>query len=255
MASWLSSECAATVIELVSRIDSGDISLVPEVVARHDAVNNTTSCVLVSTVSNEIIEAERRAIALKEENDQLERQIRLDMLSCDVFIKDVEARSKDADVRAKDVEVRAKDIEVKEKELALVKHEVDQKMQIEDAVIERKRRQIQLLDSTREDIHTYIALKDELVGPASERMSDNPLMQNLDLTTLAAEIGFKHVTDEMWRVIGPIISREYRMRYGAPPRKTRKHCNGSLRAVNVYTERDYDWIRTILQRELTRFRR
>ena len=248
LARWLSPEFAVSVSVLVYRHSSGDMSLVPEVVARHDTINNTTSRVLVSTVSNDIIEAERRAAAIKEENEQLERQVRLDMLSCDVLLKEIEAKSKD-------VEVRAKDVEVKEKELALVKHEAVQKMQLEDAVLERKRRQVQFLNESREDVHLYVALKDELVGPASERLRDLPIMPNLDLTTLAAQVGFTGVTNDAWRAVGPIISKEYRMRYGGPPQKTRKLCNGANHFVNVYTERDYDWIKTILRRELPKHKR
>ena len=235
-----------TVIELVSRIDSGDISLVPEVVSRYDAVHNTTSRVIVSTVSNDLIEMEKRAALLREENEQRERKILLDLKACEV-------RKEECKVRREEAETEHVSLSNKERALALTKQESEQKMQLEDAFIEKKRRKLRLLEEARTDVHTYIAIKDELEGPASERHPEISYMRNRDISTLSRELGFKRVKNARLSDIGKKVLKEYHTRYPeeVAPRQVEKLCNGGLRKVYVYEEKDYDWIKAILRRELS----
>jgi len=225
LAQWVSPVLAVKVAQWVARYIAGDISLVPEVVARHDVVNDTTSRVAVATVSNEVLEAEKRVAVLKQENDQLALRQKLEL----------------------------HDLDIREKNLVLQKREIEQKLKLEDAAIERKRIQLQVIKSAEDDIHTYTALKYDLIAPIASAHPENAILQNKDLTTLAAELGFRRVPTETLSAIGSIISAGYRNRYGMRPPKTRKLCNGSNRSVNVYTEWDYGWIRDILRDELPKF--
>jgi hypothetical protein len=97
LAQWLSPAFAVKVTKWVARYIAGDITLVPEVVARHDAVYDTTSQVLVNTAENEAIEAARRAAALKDENDQLERGVHLRMLELDMKGKELSFVKREAE--------------------------------------------------------------------------------------------------------------------------------------------------------------
>jgi KilA domain-containing protein len=67
LAQWISPKFAIQVSKWVLRYLSGDLTLIPEVMKQHDAVHDTTTTALVSTVDNEVI---RRQKTL--ELDQLE---------------------------------------------------------------------------------------------------------------------------------------------------------------------------------------
>lgn len=53
-ARWLSPEFAVKVSRLVNRFRMGDLSLISAIVQRSDIINNTSSTVVVNTVSNEL---------------------------------------------------------------------------------------------------------------------------------------------------------------------------------------------------------
>jgi KilA-N domain len=56
LAQWISAKFAVQVTDWVFRFMSGDLSLVKEVVQRHDEINNTQSSVLVDTISKDLAE-------------------------------------------------------------------------------------------------------------------------------------------------------------------------------------------------------
>jgi len=229
LAHWISPISAVKVTRWVAGYISDDIFLVPELVSRHDMANNTTDRVAVAKASNELLEMETRIAALKRENEQLAFRQKLELQACEC--------------RAKQLENDGNALWNREKNLTLEKREVEQKLDLEDLVIKRKRVQLQATKSA----------EDNPVTPTNLTPPENVFLQNKDLTTLAAELGFRCVPSETLSAIGSIISAGYRNRYGMRPPKRRKMCNGSNRFVDVYTDRDYGWIRDILRDELPKF--
>lgn len=240
LAQWLSPEFAVDVSIWVARYISGDISLVPEVVARHDEIHATTSSVLVRTVSNDILEAEMRIETLQRENEQTALQLQLNRAAR-------EERERELTVRRQAVEITSKELDNKERNLTLETNAAEAKLEIE-------RKRIQTLEALKEtDVQEFVARRDELTSECADRNPDLPVLHNLDLTTLAREVGFKHVPKTVWYYVGPIIMKEYLRRYGTRPRKVQKLCNGAIRSVNLYTERDYNWIKDMLRRTIPQY--
>ena len=91
-----------------------------------------------------------------------------------------------------------------------------------------------------------MAIKDDMIAPIASSGVDIPVIQNRDLTTLAGELGYKNIPGNVWAIVGPKISKAYHDMHGTGPPKTKKHCNGALRDINVYTDVDVPWIKGLL---------
>jgi KilA-N domain/Zinc finger, C2H2 type len=83
LAQWISAKFAVQVTDWVLRFMSGDLSLVREVVQRHDEINNTESKVCIDTMSRELIEAKtqnqeyvQQIQVFKSLNSNLENQVK-----------------------------------------------------------------------------------------------------------------------------------------------------------------------------------
>lgn len=69
---WISPTFSVKVIDWVHRFLNGDISLVKDIVDRHDEINNTKSEVLINTLSNQLEESKTHISRLENSNQQLE---------------------------------------------------------------------------------------------------------------------------------------------------------------------------------------
>ena len=85
------------------RCASGDLLLIPEVVARHDVIHDTTSVVMVQSVDNKILEQER------------ENETKRDALKLQKEVLEVEEQA--IVVRNQAVEVKFKELKADELEL------------------------------------------------------------------------------------------------------------------------------------------
>ena len=216
---------------IVRRFVQGDITLVNDVLEQHDAVHNTVSAALVVTKPNEeLVERKLRAkvefaeLALKEKRLELE-------------IKEVSLEERKVFVEKERVACKKADVEC-------TSFEIDN--------MERTR-------DTLDDVHVYTCIKDDFIQrkrlasspPTSPNKDTNP-MHNKDITTLAHDAGFGHISDEDRRALGQTLAKEYRLRYhGATPRKTQKLVNGANRPVNVYPPCDFFWVTEVIKRHFS----
>ncbi len=72
LAMWISPTFSVKVIDWVHRFLNGDITLVKDIVDRHDAVNNTTSEVLITSLNNKLDEYKSNIQILESSNKNLE---------------------------------------------------------------------------------------------------------------------------------------------------------------------------------------
>lgn len=71
-AMWISPEFSVEVTDWVERFMRGDITLVKDIVDRHDAINDTKSEVLIKTLSNQLDDYKSNIASLEESNKNLE---------------------------------------------------------------------------------------------------------------------------------------------------------------------------------------
>jgi flagellar biosynthesis chaperone FliJ len=84
LAQWVSPEFSVQVSKWVRRYLQGDITLVRDIVDRHDALNNTRSEVLITTLSNQVEEYKTQLNTLENAVETLRTQItNLNKLHCD----------------------------------------------------------------------------------------------------------------------------------------------------------------------------
>lgn len=72
LAMWISPKFSAKVVAWSRRFMQGDITLVKDIVERHDQLNNTKSDVLITTLSNQIEEYKSNIISIQNTNKNLE---------------------------------------------------------------------------------------------------------------------------------------------------------------------------------------
>ena len=247
LAQWLSPLFLVDVVRWVGRYLSGDLSLIPEIVERHDVVNNTTSKVIVSTIDNELLERERRISVTKEEQELEERRICL-------MKQDAEVHKLLLENKKVELDNMNGELDTKERELSLEKQQAEQEFELEDKRQEREHQRVQLLREAEQqhDVHSFIAVKNALVGPASEQHRDIPELQNVDLSTIAYELGCTAaLTQNVLCKLGCAAVTEYRRRHGGTsPPKTKKHCNGALRDINMYPPTERKWLDTLVKAHL-----
>ena len=83
LAMWISPKFAVQVTDWVYKFLSGDLSLVKEVVDRHDAINNTASKIFIETHNKQIAEYRDQINELKITTDKLKSKIEdIHKLSC-----------------------------------------------------------------------------------------------------------------------------------------------------------------------------
>ena len=70
-AEWVSEEFEALVEDVMAKFVSGDVSLIPEIIERHDEANDTTSRVLVQTIDSELGQTRYKAIQRNKETGQV----------------------------------------------------------------------------------------------------------------------------------------------------------------------------------------
>lgn len=75
LAQWVSPQFAVQVTDWVLRFMSGDLTLVSDIVKRHDEINDTKTEILLNTMSNQINEYKVQVIELNKIKDTLEKQV------------------------------------------------------------------------------------------------------------------------------------------------------------------------------------
>lgn len=73
LAMWIDQDFSIQVIEWIERFIKGDITLVQEIVDRHDAVNNTQSQVLITTMTNQLQEYKDQVETLTNKIEDISR--------------------------------------------------------------------------------------------------------------------------------------------------------------------------------------
>ncbi len=82
-AMWISPEFSVKVIDWVHRFLQGDITLVRDIVERHDAVNNTHTEILITTMQNQLEEYKTQVHELETVKNELKIQLeRLNEFTC-----------------------------------------------------------------------------------------------------------------------------------------------------------------------------
>jgi hypothetical protein len=71
-AMWISPAFSVEVISWVERFMRGDVTLVKDIIDRHDAINNTTSEVFITTLNNQLNEYKTNIVLLESANENLE---------------------------------------------------------------------------------------------------------------------------------------------------------------------------------------
>ena len=224
LAHWISPEFAVKVTDLVLRFIQGDVSLVGDVLDRHDHVNNTTSAAVVVSVPNELL-----------------------------------ARRQVVDTEMLELAVREKRIVLDERQVGIDERQIG----IDERRATLNAKELALVRSAADDIHLFSCIKDEFIAQHGHKrphaaieppMSvDLDPMLNKDLTTLAREAGItRKLTPSELSSLGMCVLSEYQQRYtGQHPDRTKKHVNGGNRDVNVYIPRDHAWIIELIRRRLS----
>ena len=238
----MSPEFRLHIVEWIGRYLSGDISLVDDILKRHDAINDTTSVACVATVSNNLLNRKRN---LDMEVDEFEFHKRRDTWMVDLRAKVAGVQHLELDARYKQADVEEKELGVKYKRIKL------------------DREAIALAEQHKEDIHLYTAIKEAIVnGELFPKREEEPekepaedYLKNKDLTMLIAEMGYPRQTNAVKSKLGSAISKKYREKYGTKPAATKKIVDGAFRSVNVYAQKDYQWIKDIIRSSLGVVRR
>jgi hypothetical protein len=229
LAQWLSPVFSIQVNKWVLRYLSGDITLVKEVVDRHDQVHGG-----VTTQINFDRELELSAHEKRLELMEFESKKRVEL-----------EEAKYNEERAE--RTRRQDIEYAER---LRRLEIDTV-----AVCTPYLTQV---EAFKGDAHLYTAVKgyvintmtfDQRAQPAiaPAGADQNDLLLGRDISQIIRDNHWKLPNNRELAQIGKAISKEYRLRYGRKPPTADKHVAGSVRPVKVYPPADIGWVRQIIE--------
>ena len=217
LAQWLSPDFHADVTDMALRFASGDLSLVPEVVARHDVMHDTTSVVMVQSVDNKILEQERENIA---------RRAALELQKESL---DVEERA--VVVRCKSVQVRQQELDTSTRELQLDRERTDEQC-----------RKHELFERAQQSKDTYVRLaaRDAYVGGVCDQMQKRKDFSDM-LRELKIPMPHPHERNVVLSMLGRRVAKKF-----APDGSAQKFCGGKPRDVKTYNPEQYDAIKQFI---------
>jgi hypothetical protein len=222
LAQWLSPIFADEVSDWVLRYLSGDITLVKEIVTKHDEVNNVKTTQINFDDEQKRLELdERRANIERIKMEIEERKKRLE-------IEEIEARERSAE--------RARKLEI-------------------DTVAACTPFLVQV-EALKQDAHLYTAVKGYIINtmtfnnnraiPNSATDAADNILLNKDISQIIVENGWRLPNEGILKKVGKALAKEYRKRYNKNPLSAYKHVNGSIRDVKIYPPADLVWIVPII---------